>query len=156
PSLGRVMATFAIGDGLRFNNPFRLQKQLGSNEKSVSLTRGYVDVGGAYAFGTADGFQHGAALRLSVALGGVEQQVLTPSYFVAYRGDRRVMAFGRVGSPFILSPDPNVGGELAFGGAYFVTAGIGATLEIIGDLFYGAATPDVSYSVIPIVSAQLG
>jgi hypothetical protein len=151
-----TIASLAFGDGLRFNNPFRLRTELGSDEQSLSLTRGYVDLGVAVAAGRPDGIQHGAALRLSIALGGVPQQVLTPSYFLAYRGPHRAMAFGRLGPAIILSPDPNVGGELALGGAYFLTAGIGVSAEVIGDLFYGAATPERSYSVIPILSAQFG
>jgi hypothetical protein len=106
--------------------------------------------------GPANGFQHGAALRLSLALGGVPQQVLTPSYFVAYRGPHRAMGYGRLGPSIILAPDPNVGGELAVGGAYFLTAGLGLSAELVGDLYYGAATPERGYSVIPILSGQLG
>lgn len=155
-STWRVLGSLAFGDGLRFNNPFRLGKELGSDEKSVSLTRGYVDLGAAVALGRPSWFQHGAAVHLSLALGGVPQQVLTPSYFVALRGPRREMVFGRLGPAIILSPDPNVGGELGVGGAYFFTAGIAASAELVGDLYYGAATPSVSYSVIPIISAQLG
>jgi hypothetical protein len=152
----RFLASLALGDGLRFNNPFRLETELGSDARSLSLTRGYVDFGAAFAVGPPGGFQHGAALRLSVALGGVAQQVLTPSYFIAYRGPRRVMAYGRLGPSIILSPDANVGGEIAVGGAYFLTAGIAASAEIIGDLYYGAGTPDAGASVVPVVSAQLG
>ena len=156
PSSARLVGTLALGDGVRFNNPFRLGRELGSGERSLSLTSPYVDVGLAYASGSATGLQHGAALRCSFALAGVSQAVLTPSYFAAIRGYHPVMAFGRLGPAIITGPDPNVGAEAALGGAYFVRAGIALSGELVGDLFYGAATPEVRYSVIPLISAQIG
>jgi hypothetical protein len=37
-----------------------------------------------------------------------------------------------------------------------LTAGVGATAELIGSLFYGAATQDEAVTLIPIVSLQIG
>src|SRR5262249_19681578 len=122
---GHIFASALFGDGIRFNNPYRLRSELGQTARSLSLTQGFADLGAAFCLGRPDGIQHGASLRLSIALGGVPQQVITPSYFIAHRGAGRTLLFGRLGPSIILSPDPNVGGELGLGGAYFLTAGIG-------------------------------
>lgn len=152
----RVVMTLAFGDGLRFNNPYRLQTQLGDTGESLSLTQPYIDLGAALSFGPPNGLQHGASLRLTAAVSGVSQQVLTPSYFVAYRGPRRVLAFGRLGSAILLSPDVGLGPELAAGLSYFVSARVGFFGELVGNLFYGAGTTEISYAVYPVLSAQLG
>jgi hypothetical protein len=152
----RVVMTLAFGDGLRFNNPYRLQTQLGETGESLSLTQPYIDLGAAFSLGPPNGLQHGASLRLTASIAGVSQQVLTPSYFVAYRGPRRVLAFGRLGSAILLSPDAGVGPELAAGISYFVSARFGFFGELVGNLFYGAGTTEVRYAVYPILSAQLG
>lgn len=152
----RVVGTLAFGDGLRFNNPYRLSTQLGQTAESLSLTSAYIDLGAGFALGPPNGLQHGAALRFSAALSGVSQQVLTPSYFVAVHGPRRTLAFGRAGTPILLSPDAGVGAELGAGIGYFLTAKVGLFGEVVGDLFYGAGTFDVKYAVYPVLSAQLG
>jgi hypothetical protein len=152
----RLFATLAFGTGLRFNNPYRLSTQLGETAESLSLTAPFVDVGAGAAFGPPDGLQHGAALRFSAALRGVMQQVITPSYVLVFRGPRRWLGYGRAGTPLLLSPDLNVGGEIAAGGAFFVTAGLGVCGELTGSLFYGAGTREVRYAVYPILSASLG
>ena len=154
---GHLFATVFFGDGFRFNNPYRLHTQLGVSAQNVSVTAPYVDFGIAAAIGRTFGLQHGAALNLTVALGGVSQAVLAPSYIAMYRGDStRVFAFGRFGPAIILSPDANFGAELGVGGAALVTAKLGVTAEVVGDLFYGAATREAGYPVYPIVSLQVG
>lgn len=151
----RGLATMAFGGGLRFNNPYRLQSQLGDDAESLSLTAPYLDLGLGITVGPPDGLQHGAALHMSLALSGVDQQVITPSYQALHRDDRW-MFYGRLGSPIIVSPDPNVGFELAGGLAFFLTGALGLNAELVGDLFYGAATREAQYTVYPILSAQLG
>lgn len=152
----RMVGTLAFGRGLRFNNPYRLQTQLGAEPESVSLTATYIDLGAAVSFGKPNGIQHGGALHLSAALTGVSQAVLTPSYFAAYRGPYRVMANARFGPAFILSPDAGAGFELAAAGGFFVTAKIAVYAELVGNIFYGAGTTEVRYGVYPILSGQLG
>lgn len=151
----RVLGSFGFGEGLRFNNPYRLQTQLGYDAESVSATASYVDFGIAASFGRPDGIQKGVALHVSWALTGISQQVFTPSYQMLYRKGR-VLGYGRFGTPLLLSPDPNVGFELAGGVGFFVTAGIAISGELVGDLFYGAGTREVRYAVYPILSGQLG
>jgi A/G-specific adenine glycosylase len=152
----RLLATAALGRGLRFNNPYRLRTQLGDSAESVSLTAPYLDLGGAVAFGAPLGLQHGATLRLSIALEGVAQQSIGASYLALYRADLPLMAWGRAGPALLTEPDVNVGGELGVGGAVFVTGALGFGAEIVGNLFYGAATEDARFTVIPILSGQLG
>lgn len=152
----RIVATLAFGEGIRFNNPYRLQTQLGDTAESLSLTSGYFDLGLAAAFGPADGLQHGAAVHLSIALAGVSQQSIAPGYFLAYRGAGGVLGYGRLGAAILTSPDVNVGGELAGGLGYFLTAKLAVSAEIVGDLFYGAATYETGYAAYPVLSAQLG
>lgn len=152
----RAYGALAIGKGIRFNNPYRLETQLGDDAESLSLTASYFDLSLGLSFGEPDGLQHGGVIHYSAALHGVGQQVITPSYAALYRGSNPFMLFGRAGLPVILTPDVNVGGELALGGAYFLTASLGVTAELIGDLFYGAATPEREFSTIPVLSTQIG
>jgi hypothetical protein len=69
-----------FGDGLRFNNPYRLPHDLGERGASVSTTAPYVDLAVAATTGKPDGLQHGARVAWSVSLSGVPQQVITPAY----------------------------------------------------------------------------
>ncbi len=155
-SYARLIATTGFGRGFRFNNPYRLATQLGDTAESVSLTATYWDVGLAAAFGPPDGLQHGAAVHVSVSLHGVPQQALSGSYLLLYRADQPWMAYGRAGLSLLTQPDPNVGGELAGGFAYFFTGALGAHAELVGNLFYGAGTYEVAFSVIPVLSLQAG
>jgi hypothetical protein len=152
----RLMFTTAFGRGLRFNNPYRLEQQLGESAESLSLTASYWDSAVAIAFGAPDGLQHGAAVHLAVALHGVPQQAISGSYMASWRADPLWMLYARTGPVILTAPDPNVGGELAFGGALFFTGALGVTGELVGNLFYGAGTYEVKYSVIPTMSLQLG
>ncbi|HZF55684.1 MAG TPA: hypothetical protein VE093_44020 [Polyangiaceae bacterium] len=152
----RSVFTLAFGRGLRFNNPYRLQTQLGAEPESLSLTATYIDLGAAVAFGEPNGIQHGGALHLSAALSGVSQQVLIPSYFAAYRGPHRVLGYARFGPAFILSPDPGAGFELSGAGGLFITAKVAVYAELVGNVFYGAGTTEVRYGVYPVLSGQIG
>lgn len=151
------LGTLFFGDGFRFNNPYRLRTQLGESARTVSVTAPYVDFGAALAIGSALGLQHGVALNLTASLAGVGQAALVPAYIAAYRGDStRWLGFARLGPAILLSPDANVGGELGVGGAAFLTAKVAITAEVVGNLFYGAATRETGFPVYPIVSLQLG
>ncbi|GAC1367009.1 MAG: hypothetical protein NVSMB47_18230 [Polyangiales bacterium] len=155
PLYVRAFATSGAGMGLRFNNPYRLSRQLGDDARGLSTTAPYLDLGVGATFGDPFGFQHGGTLRWDRALSGVGQQVVTPSYV----GLRRWTAFevwGRFGLPIVLTPDRNLGTELAVGGAWFVRAGVGLALEAIGDVFFGASTPEKRQPVYPVLSGQLG
>ncbi len=151
-----LFGAISFGDGLRFNNPYRLHTELGSTARSVSLTAPYVDFAGAVTFGKPDSIQHGAALHAGVSTSGPEQTFLSLSYLAAYRAGRSFMVYGRIGPDVLLSPDPNVGGELAGSFSYFFTGALGLTSELAFDLFYGAGTLDKNYTVYPILSGQLG
>jgi hypothetical protein len=151
-----LFGALAIGRGFRFNNPYRLETQLGDDAESLSLTATYIDLSASAALGNAEGFQHGASLHLSAALDGVPQEVVTPSYMLLYPFPPSFFVYGRAGLPIIIEPDTGVGYELAAGGAWLITAGLGATAELVGDLFYGAATQEKSVTVIPVLSLQIG
>lgn len=151
-----LFGTFELGKGVRFNNPYRLATQLGATAESASLTSTYLDLGGAVAFGPPDGLEHGVALHFSFALVGVAQAVLTPTYFAAYRGPRRFLAYGRLGPSIVLTPDPTIGGELAVGFGWFFTARLAVAGELVGDVYYGAGTPTKGITTYPIFSGQLG
>lgn len=157
-SRGRYAHLFGaleIGRGLRLNNPYRLETVLGDDAESLSLTATYLDLSAGAAFGPPDALQHGASLHVSFALHGIPQEVLTPSY-VAMARLAPFRLHGRVGTPIVLEPDLNIGGEVAAGGAWFLTAGLGVGVELCASLFYGAATYDRSATAIPIVSFQGG
>ena len=152
----KILSSAAFGRGFRVNNPYRLATQLGDTAESVSLTAPFWDLGFGVTVGDPYGLQHGGVAHLSVALAGVGQQAVSASYLLLWRSQTPFMAYGRIGPSFLLSPDPNVGGELAAGGAYFITGGLGVNLELIGNLFYGAGTYEAQYTVIPVLSFQAG
>ncbi len=145
-----------IGKGLRFNNPFRLRGQLGSTPESLSTTATFMDLSVAATFGDPHGFQQGISLNASIALEGVPQEVLAPSYAALYRFNGHVSARGRLGLPIVIEPDLNLGGELALGGAYLMWSGLGLYTDIVVSLFQGAATDETSATLIPVLSLQAG
>jgi hypothetical protein len=151
-----VFGGIALGRGLRFNNPFRLRTQLGDDAESLSLSAPYLDLTAGMAFGRADGVAHGGALVLSIALEGVPQEVLAPSYVALWRLPPRWLLIGRAGLPIVLEPDANLGFELGVGGVFRLAAGVGLCAELVGSLFYGAATPEVSVTTVPLAALELG
>ncbi len=151
-----LMGGASWGKGLRFNNPFRLATPLGDTEESVSATAGYLNLAGSVSSGNPSGLLHGGSLALSVATDGIPQEVLTPAYQLSLRLPPHFLTYARAGLPLVLRPDPNIGYELGLGGVYWLSAGIGASFELIGSLFYGAATQDTAATAIPILSGQLG
>lgn len=155
PGYAQLFATALVGDGLRFNNPYRLRTPLGGDAESVSRTASYVDVGMAITFESPLALQHGVALRSSFALEGVGQAVVTPSY-LAWRRAGALAAHGRLGVPLVVSPELTWGFEAAGGGTWFFLGGAGVTAELVGDFFYGAGTRDVRAASYPVLSGQLG
>jgi hypothetical protein len=152
----RLSGALELGDGLRFNNPYRLSTELGQGSTSLSRTSSYLDLAASAVYGPARGLAQGFAVHLSLGLEGVSQQVVTPSYQVEWRRRVGTLFYGRLGTPIILAPDPSAGGELAFGAAYFFTGRIALAGELVGDLFYGAGTHARATTTYPILSAQLG
>ncbi len=150
-----VAATTFVGDGLRFNNPYRLATILGSDARSVSRTAAYVDVGGAFMVGEPTFVAHGPALRASFALEGIRQSVLAPSYVALHRW-RAWAAYARAGVALVMAPDVTWGLEAAAGGIWFARAGIGLAAELVGDVFYGAGTREVATPAYPVLSLQAG
>jgi hypothetical protein len=149
--------SLSLGKGLRFNNPYRLATPLGETPESLSLTAAYYDVGLGLVRGPARGLAHGAVLHLSLAAQGIPQQVLSVSYTALERLDGgRTLLLGRAGIPIILGPDLSGGLEVAAGAAYMITSGLGVQSELVGSLYYGAATQERSVTAIPVLSAQLG
>lgn len=145
-----------LGRGIRFNNPYRLQRVLGDDAESLSLTATYLDVHVGRTFSEPDGFEHGLALHLSIATDGVRQEVATPSYLIVKRFTPRMLGYGRAGFPIVLEPDASVGLEAGLGAAYFLTANFGIGAELDFSLFYGAATVERALTVIPVTSLALG
>ncbi|MDB4945258.1 MAG: hypothetical protein JWP97_4792 [Labilithrix sp.] len=155
PGYVQLFVTSFLGDGLRFNNPYRLATPLGADAESVSRTAAYVDVGIAATFGHPLGVQHGAALRTSGALAGVGQVVLTPSY-LAWRRWRSLAVYGRAGTPVVVTPDLTWGLEAGLGATWFFLGGLGVAAEVVGDVFYGAGTAEKATTTYPVLSGQLG
>jgi hypothetical protein len=150
-----IHAAAFFGDGLRFNDPYRLATVLGSSAESVSRTAAYVDLAATITLGDPRRFQSGFSLHVTMALEGVQQTVVTPS-FVLYRRFRDFAAYARAGTPIIATPDAAWGIEGALGGVWFVRAGIGLVAEMVGDVFYGAGTREVSAAAYPVLSGQIG
>ncbi|HLK39818.1 MAG TPA: hypothetical protein VKU41_23840 [Polyangiaceae bacterium] len=150
-----AFATGFLGDGLRFNNPYRLSTVLGSDARSLSRTATYAEIGAAVALGDPASLAYGLALRASFALEGVEQAVLTPSVLILRRWQRWGV-YGRAGIATVLTPDATWGGEGAAGALWFALAGVALAAEVVGDLFYGAGTAEVATPAYPVLSGQAG
>jgi hypothetical protein len=145
-----------LGRGLRFNNPYRLRRVLGSGPESMSLGATYLDLHVGRTFSPPDSFEHGIALHLSIATDGIRQEVATPSYLLVKRLTPRVLSYARAGFPIVLEPDASVGLEAGLGGAYFFSANLGVGAELDFSLFYGAATVERAVTAIPVASLALG
>ena len=150
-----IHAAAFFGDGLRFNDPYRLSTVLGSSAEEVSRTASYVDLAATITLGDPRKLQPGFSLHVSLALEGVQQTVVSPS-FVLYRRFRDVAAYARAGTPIIATPETTWGLEGALGGVWFVRGGIGVVAELVGDLVYGAGTREVSAAAYPVLSGQIG
>jgi len=151
-----AFGSLALGRGLRFNNPYRLERVLGDSPESLSLSATYLDFSVGVAQGDPMGWQHGVSAHLSTALTGIRQEVLTPSYRLLFRPASRWLWTGRLGIPLVLEPDVTAGVELGAGGIWHFLAGLGVYAELIGSLFFGAATLDEDRTTIPMLSGQLG
>jgi hypothetical protein len=159
PPLGgeyRLMAGAAVGRGIRFENPYRLQTELGSNAESLSLTATYFDLSLGALLAGGDRIFHGVVVHGSFALDGITQEVVTPSYLFLYRPDPRWAVLGRAGFPIVIEPDANVGFEVAGGGIFYLTAALGLSASLIGSMFFAAGTLDSARPAIPILSMELG
>lgn len=151
-----LFAGLAFGRGTRFNNPYRLRTELGSDAQSLSLTATYLDAFVGATVGDAGAFSHGITAHASLALDGVPQEVVTPAYVLLVRPTPRFGLLGRAGIPIVVEPDLNAGFEAAAGGIFYVTASLGVTASLVGSLFYGAATLDSSRATIPVLSLEAG
>jgi hypothetical protein len=151
-----VFGAVALGRGVRFNNPYRLERVLGDTPESLSLSASYFDISIGVAQGDPTGLQHGVSAHLSTALTGIRQEVLTPSYRLMFRPASRWLWTGRFGVPLVLEPDVTAGVELGAGSVWHFLAGLGVYAELIGSLFFGAATLDKDRTTIPMLSCQVG
>jgi hypothetical protein len=147
--------SLSVGRGLRFNNPYRLEAPLGDTAESLSLAATYLDMGVGVSFGRRE-FRHGALLAGSVALQGIGQFVLTPSYLAQLGLTESWGLRGRVGVPIVVAPDTTAGLEAAVGASWLMAYGLGALVELVGDVFFGAATDQTSITTIPMLSLQIG
>jgi hypothetical protein len=152
-----AFGSLSLGKGLRFNNPYRLATPLGDTAESLSLSAAYYDLALGLVRGPARGLAHGAVVHLSIAAQGIPQQVLSLSYTALERlKGGRTLLLGRAGIPVVLGPDLTGGLEVGVGAAYMITSGLGVQSELVGSLYYGAATQERSVTTIPMLSAQLG
>jgi hypothetical protein len=150
-----ALLALSVGRGLRFNNPYRLETPLGDTAESVSLAATYLDVGGAVLFGPRS-FRHGFSVGGGIALQGIGQFVLTPSYLAHFALTESVGLRGRVGVPIVIAPDTTSGLEAAFGSSLDMAYGLGALIELVGSVYFGAATDQTSVTTIPMLSLQIG
>lgn len=152
--LGTYLHAFgdlSLGKGVHTNNPFRL-----GSADAFGFTATYVNLGLGLALGPPDGLQHGGQLSLAMATDGVAQQVLGFSYVALLPVSEHAILRGRAGLPVVLAPDSTIGLELGLGGAWLFTGGLGANVELVGSLFYGAATQDRETTTIPVIALQVG
>jgi hypothetical protein len=146
-----AFAELALGKGVHTNNPYRL----GSSDP-FGFTAAYLDLSVGLAFGPPDSLQHGFQLSLLGATEGVGQQVFGAYYAALLPAGEHAILRARAGLPLVLTPDTTMGLEAAAGGAWLFTGGIGASAELVGSFFYGAASPDRTKTAIPVIALQLG
>jgi hypothetical protein len=151
-----AFSALSLGRGLRFNNPYRLETQLGDEPESLSLTASYLDLALGVTAGDPHGFQHGGVAHLSIAIEGIAQEVGSLSYLLLRPLGRDFMVSLRGGIPVVLEPDLGAGLEIGAGGTLLLTGGMGVTAELVSSLFFGAATWENDPSLVPIVSFQIG
>lgn len=156
PCYAHLLAGVGIGRGLRLNNPFRLQTPLGENAASLSWSATYADVSFAALLGNPFGYQHGPAISASFALDGIAQQVIAPAYAARYPLGIHWGVRGRLGLPVVISPDANVGLDVALGLSYLVRASLGVFVDAIYSVYEGAATDRRPATLVPLVSLQVG
>ena len=150
-----LFTSLEFGRGLRFNNPYRLATELGSDARSLSLIAPYGDLGLGFAYGPPDGVQYGGAIHASIGMAGVLGFATTVCFQATYRGPRRFMAYGRLG-PGINTPEVTLGGEVAGGFGWFLTGHVAVAGELVFDTWLGAGTRQVAVAVYPVLAAQLG
>jgi hypothetical protein len=153
-SLGTYVHAFAelaLGKGVHTNNPYRL-----GTSDAFGFTAAYLDLSVGLAFGPPDSLQHGFQLSLLGATEGVSQQLFGAYYVVLLPVGGHAILRGRAGLPIVLTPDTTMGLEAAAGGAWLFTGGIGASAELVGSFFYGAASPDRTKTAIPVIALQIG
>jgi hypothetical protein len=149
------LGSLSLGRGLRFNNPYRLETPLGDTAESLSLAATYLELGLALLIGERD-FRHGPLLGGGVALQGIGQFVLTPSYLAEFGLTDMLELRGRLGVPIVVAPDTTLGLEAGFGSSLALAYGVGALVELVGSVFFGAATDQTSITTIPMLSLQVG
>jgi hypothetical protein len=154
-SIWTGLGSLSIGRGFRFNNPYRLATPLGDTAESVSLAATYLDLGLALLLGPRD-FRQGASLSGAVALEGIGQFVLTPSYLAQIGVGEAIGLRGRAGIPIVVAPDTTLGLEAGVGSSLDLAYGVGALLELVGSVYFGAATDTTSVTTIPMLSLQVG
>lgn len=156
PEPWQLSGTLGLGRGLRFNNPYRLATPLGNTAQSVSLSATYLDLGVQLLAPALPGIEQGASLDALFALDGIAQLGLTPSYVIQFALAERLFLHGRVAIPFVITPDTTLGLEAAVGPRFDLAWGLGLTAELIGSVFFGAATEQRSVTTIPMLSFQIG
>jgi hypothetical protein len=82
--------------------------------------------------------------------------VLDFSYVALFPVGEQALLRGRAGLPLVLNPDSTIGLELGVGATWLFTGGLGVTAELVGGLFYGAATQDRETTTIPVLALQVG
>ena len=152
----RLLAALSLGKGLRFNNPYRLATPLGDTPESVSLSATYLDLGLAALLPAVPRVEHGVSLDVLLALDGIGQLGLTPSYLLLFEPRPSFALRGRLGLPLVIAPDASVGLEAGLGAQLPIAYGFGLTGELVGTLFFGAATEQKSVTTIPMLALQLG
>lgn len=152
----QLFADVGAGKALRFNNPFRLQTQLGESAQSLSATATTLELKLGAVVGDPFGWHHGLSIAVAVAVEGVPQQVVSPAYQFAVPLGTQLWWRGHVGPAIVTQPDTNVGLEAGLQLLGLVRAGIAPYLGVVYAQYWGAATDQTQASVIPILGAQAG
>lgn len=156
----RILGSVGGGVTLRIINDLTLsQDRFGPS---------FLDFAGSVVFPSAERWRHGATLAISMNLDGEgppapadrnapdpginggSQWTFTPSYLAYFRFGEDLVLSGRVGVNLTVAPYFVPGAELSVGGTFLFTAGLGAYVELTGNLAFGQS--DVS----PTLSGEIG
>lgn len=156
PQPPRVVLTATGGSGIRIIQDLDLSQE--------RFTPGFVDLFGAFVFGSTSTWRHGVGLGLSTNISGdgaaqgvdgFDQLVVAPTYAGYFRFGMDLVVMAKFGVPLGLVLN-EIGGfvpgaELTGGLAYFLTSGLAAYGEVGASAWLGTGS-----RIHPIVTAELG
>lgn len=145
----------------QFGGGFTLRLIQDRNFAQDAFAPAYFDAFGAVILPSSEVWRHGVGLGASFNLvgdggilegvGAFQQFVFTPSYLAYLRFSDDVVAHGKLGVPWAVSPETSLGLQLDLGVTGLLTSSLGAYAEVGLAAFLGAES-----TIHPTLSAEVG